>query len=234
MHFLVLQHLDIEPPALIAEVILDAGHSLHVVHLDAGESLPQDMSAYAGIIIMGGPQSANDMHLPYIRNELHWLAAQLRAGMPMLGVCLGSQLMAKAAGGSISASPRRELGWYPVYPTAHAVSDPLFSGLSQVGLPVFQWHGETFSLPEGAQLIASHPDVQAQAFRMGKAQYGMQFHAEVDEALIGQWIEAGAGERAHLGAEGIAALHAATPLHLESMHAFCRSMVCNWLSLMHD
>jgi len=234
MHFLILQHLDIEPPALIAGELQKAGHSLHVLHLDAGDTLPENTSAYAGIVIMGGPQSANDTHLPYIQAELHWLARRLNEGMPMLGICLGSQLMARAAGASISTSPRRELGWYPVYPTAYASDDPLFSGLPETGLVVFQWHGETFSLPDKASLLLTHPEVPAQAFRLAKGQYGLQFHVEVDTALIQLWIDAGASERAHLGAEGVAALHAATPLHLEGMRTFCRGMLRNWLEQLND
>ncbi|MDQ6966783.1 MAG: type 1 glutamine amidotransferase, partial [Mariprofundaceae bacterium] len=162
MHFLVLQHLDIEPPALIAEVLRQAGHSLHTLHLDDGESLPEDVSAYAGIIIMGGPQSANDEHRPYIQTELHWLARRINESMPMLGICLGSQLMAKAAGANISASPQRELGWFPVFPCEATVGDPLFSNLPESGLTVFQWHGETFSLPDKASQLLTHPEVPAQ------------------------------------------------------------------------
>lgn len=232
MNFLILQHLDIEPPALIGEVLREAGHQLHTLNPDRGDALPRDASGYAGIIIMGGPQSANDIHLPHIRDELDWLAGPLEKGTPMLGVCLGSQLMAKAAGGAVSASPKRELGWYRVFPVEQSSGDPLFSDISPSGLTVFQWHGETFSLPESGTLILTHPEVPAQAFRLGKGQYGLQFHVEVDEALIRQWVEAGASERAHLGADGIAALHAATPLHLEPMRAFCRSMVRNWLALL--
>ncbi len=135
---------------------------------------------------MGGPQSANDNHLPYIRDELSWLEQRLAEGMPMLGICLGAQLMAKAAGGRVTGSPQRELGWYPVYPTADTVSDPLFAAMPESGLTVFQWHGETFSIPDRATLIASHPAVPSQAMRLGRAQYGLQFHVEVDAPLIAQ------------------------------------------------
>jgi len=233
MRFLIIQHLDIEPPALIGNVLCKAEHELSFVHLSRGEVLPQDTHGLAGAIIMGGPQSANDIHLPYIRDELDWLAQRIREGLPMLGICLGAQLIAKAAGATISASPSRELGWYPVFPTSKAASDPVFSSLPDEGLTVFQWHGETFSLPDGSSLIATHPDVPSQAFRLGKAQYGMQFHFEVDAPLVNQWIEAGGSEQVHLGIEGINRLHEQTPLHLDSMREHGRQIVLNWLSLLH-
>jgi GMP synthase (glutamine-hydrolysing) len=233
MQFLIIQHLDIEPPALIADVLRDAGHELSYVHVSKGETLPQNTHHLAGAIIMGGPQSANDSHLPYIQAELEWLTLRIREGLPMLGICLGGQLMAKAAGATISASPFRELGWYPVYQTPDATNDPLFSSMPIEGLTVFQWHGETFSIPETATPVMSHPEVPAQAFRLKKAQYGMQFHFEVDDALIEQWIEAGESEQTHLGIKGLDKLHQQTPLYLNAMRAYGQKMVLNWLSLLH-
>ncbi|OIO68628.1 MAG: GMP synthase [Zetaproteobacteria bacterium CG12_big_fil_rev_8_21_14_0_65_55_1124] len=232
MRFLIIQHLDIEPPALIADVLRNARHELSYVHLSKGETLPQNTHDIAGVIIMGGPQSANDSHLPYIQAELKWLEQGIREGLPMLGICLGAQLMAKAAGAAITASPSRELGWYPVFPTSNAANDPLFSFLPENGLPVFQWHGETFSIPDSASPIATHPEVPAQAFRLGKAQYGMQFHFEVDAPLIAQWIDAGESERSHLGPQGISELNTQTTLYLDATRGYGRQIVLNWLSLL--
>lgn len=226
MHFVTFQHLDIEPPALIAEVLLGQGHTLATIHLDQGESLPSSLHGIDGVIIMGGPQSANDAHLPYIRQELAWLEKALAEGMPMLGICLGAQLIARAAGAGIGPSPVRELGWYPIYP---AENDPLFAALPAEGLHVFQWHGETFSLPATATLVATHPDVPHQAFRLGSAQYGLQFHVEVEAPIIENWVEAGASERAHLGRNGIDSLRCQTPEYLPTMQAFCRDMTLAWL-----
>ncbi|MDQ6973024.1 MAG: type 1 glutamine amidotransferase [Mariprofundaceae bacterium] len=232
MRFLVIQHLNIEPPALIGSVLEEAGHELIYTHVNQGEALPENTAGFSGAIIMGGPQSADNAHLDYIRAELDWLKTNLDAGLPMLGICLGSQLMAKAAGGNISASPLRELGWYPVFPTAQSPDDPLFSPLPDQGLTVFQWHGETFSLPDTATTVASHPDVAQQAFRLGLAQYGLQFHIEVDQTLIELWIRAGDSERAHLGEEGLTLLRGQTPLYLSTMRAYCHQMLGNWLALL--
>ncbi|ATX80148.1 GMP synthase - Glutamine amidotransferase [Mariprofundus aestuarium] len=226
MRFLVIQHLDIEPPALIGEVIQSAGHTLITIHLDQGAPLP-DSTGFNGIIIMGGPQSAND-EIDYILSELAWVRETLDRGLPMLGVCLGAQIMAKASGAEIIASPIRELGWHPVYHTVETGNDPLFKDMVD-GLPVFQWHGETFSLTDAMTLLATHFDVPSQAFRLGKAQYGLQFHVEVDESTIRPWIEYGKSERAFLGTEGISLLHRESSLYLGSMQNFCRNMVNNWL-----
>jgi GMP synthase (glutamine-hydrolysing) len=231
MDFLILQHVKIEPPNLIGEVLHDAGHSLHTLHLNCGDALPADTRDFSGVVIMGGPQSANDTHLDYIRDELAWIAERIREGMPMLGICLGAQMMAKAAGGSVSTSPQREVGWYPVYPTRDAVSDPLFSSLPARGLTMFQWHGETFSLPKGATLLATHAKVPGQAFRLGRAQYGMQFHCEVDAPLIEKWLAAGDSECAWLGEAGIRKLREEIPQFLDPMRAYCRQMTLNWLKL---
>lgn len=228
MHFLVLQHLAIEPPALIAETLRSAGHTLTTIHLDQGDELPASTEHIDGVIIMGGPQSANDIHTVYICEELIWLKQAIDEGLPILGICLGAQIMAKAAGAEICSSPVRELGWFPVYQTQASESDPLFS-LMQDGLMVFQWHGETFSLPNSMTLAATHPDVPAQAFRLGKAQYGMQFHIEVTEQIIEDWITAGDSERRHLGDSGISRLRCQTPEYLPNMQDYCRQMVLAWL-----
>ncbi|MDX8404306.1 MAG: gamma-glutamyl-gamma-aminobutyrate hydrolase family protein, partial [Mariprofundaceae bacterium] len=96
MHFLVLQHLDIEPAALIGELIINAGHSVDMVRMDEGESVPTVLEGYNGMVVMGGPMSANDSHLPYIVDEIELLKQAIDADFPVLGLCLGAQLLAKA------------------------------------------------------------------------------------------------------------------------------------------
>jgi len=226
MHFLVIQHLGIEPPALIGETIESAGHTITAIHLDKGDSLP-DSNNFDGFVIMGGPQSANDER-DYIRIELAWVKEALDTKMPMLGICLGAQIMAKAAGAEVFKSQFRKLGWHPVYHTIETGNDPLLKVMPDA-LPVFQWHGETFSLTDTMTLVATHPDVPSQAFRLGKAQYGLQFHVEVDESMIEAWIASGESERAFLGTKGISLLHRESSLYLGSMQNFCRNMVNNWL-----
>ncbi len=234
MHFLVLQHLRIEPAAIIGEMIKGAGHSIEVVRMDEGEVVPGSLAGYDGMVVMGGPMSASDTHLPFIADEIALLKLAISADFPLLGICLGAQLLAKAAGAVIMPSPVHELGWYPLYKTTDAADDPLFAGLADDGLTVFQWHGETFTLPAAATLIATHPQVPHQAFRIGSSQYGLQFHIEVDGAIIESWIEAGERERAVLGDAGIAAIRRQMPKHMPAAHHFCRQMVRAWLTLIRD
>jgi len=226
MHFLAIQHLDIETPALIAEIIAEAGHRLTTVQIDRGESLPDICDEFDGIIIMGGPQSAKDAELA---DEVTWVATALQHGLPMIGICLGAQVMAKAAGASILPSPLRELGWYPVYRTEQTADDALFTAMPDA-LHVFQWHGETFTITDNMTLLASHPEVPAQVFRLGNGQYGLQCHIEVDQAIIDSWIDAGASERDHLGSAGINRVRADGPIYQPAAHSFCRRIIDRWLS----
>lgn len=231
MRFLIIEHLDSEPAGLIGEVIAAAGHQMHHVRVGDGAVVPSDCDGWHGIVVMGGPMSANDSHLPYIVQEIDLLKHAIESDTPVLGICLGSQLLARAAGASIMRSPVRELGWYPIVPSAEAADDPLFAALPEEGMKVFQWHGETFTLPEGAKLLATAADVPNQAFRIGSSQYGLQFHIEVAAPVIDSWIEDGESEREALGSDGIAAIRKESPLRLPEAHRFCRKMVAAWLEL---
>lgn len=229
MRILVWQHIQVEPPALLADVIRQQGHQVDTTLVQ--QPGPKSHDGYDGLIVMGGPQSANDVHLSYIAAELELLRQAIAADVPVLGVCLGAQLLAKAAGAKVLPSPVRELGWYKVLPTSAAKDDPLFALLPQAGLHVFQWHGETFSLPRDATLLATAQDVPHQAFRTGSCQYGLQFHVEADEALIRSWIAAGDDERRHLGKNGVAGIYADTHRYAAGAHGYCRNMCQAWLAL---
>ncbi len=231
MNFLLLQHLQIEPAAIIGEMIEEAGHRIEPVRMDRGEPVPQSLSGFDGVVVMGGPMSANDTHLSFVADEIELLREAIKVDLPVLGLCLGAQLLARAAGAEIVTSPVRELGWYPVLRTRYSAGDPIFRALDDDGLMVFQWHGETFTLPDSATLVATHTDVPQQAFRIGSSQYGLQFHIEVDEPIIESWVEAGESERAALGEAGIAAIRAQSPDYLPAAHSFCRQMIKAWLGL---
>jgi len=235
MRFLVLQHLEIEPPALIGDCLRKEGHTLETVHIHKRDTIPDDLTGYTGLIVMGGPMSANDVSanndLPSIKEEINLLRQAIAQDFPVLGICLGAQLLAKAAGAKILPSPERELGWYRLLSTPDGKTDILFSSLPAEGLDVFQWHGETFLLPQGAKLLASCPKVPNQAFRLGSCQYGLQFHVEVDMPIIHKWIDAGENERTHLGKNGIRNILLETPQHLSAMQSFCSVLCRNWLVL---
>ncbi len=185
---LVLQHIACEPPGVYEEVLREHGAEIIRVEIDEGERLP-DRGDVDAIIAMGGPMSVND------DAELLWLAAEKRfirdavsAGMPYFGVCLGAQLLATSLGAQVYEGPRPEVGLMPVTLTAAALEDGCFAGLPPE-LSTFQWHGDTFELPEGAVLLASSPQYPHQAFRWGERAYGVQFHLEVSGAMVREWAE---------------------------------------------
>src|SRR5262249_43189076 len=154
----------------------------------AGE-LPQfEPRNFAGLVVMGGPMNVDQVdRYPNLAIEVQWLRQAVEAKLPILGVCLGSQLLAKALGSPVYANRIKEIGWYEVEWLPAATDDPLFSTLPRP-TTVFQWHGDTFDLPPGAVQLARSPQCENQAFRYGPSAYGLQFHMEVTAAIIDDWL----------------------------------------------
>jgi GMP synthase (glutamine-hydrolysing) len=183
---LVLQHIACEPPGVYEDVLRERGATLQRVELDEGDALP-DWREFAAIVAMGGPMSVNDDdELPWLSAEKALIEEAVRAGMPFFGACLGSQLLAASLGGVVAPGPAPEVGLLPVFLTEAAAEDPVFGDLP-AELPTLQWHGDTFSLPEGAVLLASSPAYPNQAFRWGRRAYGVQFHLEVSREMAEEW-----------------------------------------------
>jgi GMP synthase-like glutamine amidotransferase len=144
-----------------------------------------DISAYDGLIFMGGPMSVNDP-LPYLDRERALISQAAERGRPMLGICLGSQLIAGALGAEVHRNGEKEIGWFDIHFTRAAADDALFAGLRGPET-VFHWHGETWELPPGGELLAWSQACRHQAFRAGRHIYGLQFHLEVTPAMIADW-----------------------------------------------
>ncbi len=182
---LVLQHIECEPPGAYEDELRAWGLELQRVRVDAGEPLP-DWREFAGIIVMGGPMGAyEEKRLPWLAEEKRLIAAAARAGTPLWGVCLGSQLLAASLGAAVHPGPEAEVGVLPVMPTPAAADDPVFS-LLPGRFHALQWHGDTFELPAGAVQLARSDAYEQQAFVFARA-YGLQFHIEVDVGLAQQW-----------------------------------------------
>ncbi|GAV21128.1 GMP synthase [glutamine-hydrolyzing] [Mariprofundus micogutta] len=228
---LIIQQLEHEPPGMISDIILDNGWQYEVL-MAQQTIIPQAMRNFSGLIIMGGHLSANDTHLEFIDRQIRLLRWCMHFNFPVLGICLGAQLLAKAAGAEIMTSPVRELGWYPMHPTFLAEGDSLFGDLLASGLHVFQWHGETFTLPDHATLLATCPEVVNQAFKLAGRQYGLQFHTQVTESMIQDWISQGTSESAFLGEDGVQDLLNNIPRHLPVARDFCRDIITSWLKLL--
>jgi GMP synthase-like glutamine amidotransferase len=182
---LVFRHIPREPLGLIADA-LDL-RRIEWVYVDLWQSqkLPLPVDQAQGLIFMGGPMSVNDS-LPWLRQEERCITSAISNGVPVLGVCLGAQLLAKCLGSRVSPMGRKEIGWYPVRLRGSAMSDPLFAGLRPVET-VFHWHGETFDLPAGSEWLAESDICPNQAFRCGSNLYGLQFHPEVTPEIISSW-----------------------------------------------
>jgi GMP synthase (glutamine-hydrolysing) len=184
MDWVVLQHVAYEGPGALATVI---GPPVSVVRLDLGHDVPAPsaVAAMAGLVVMGGPMGVHD-DLPWLEPERALLRAATAAGLPVLGVCLGAQQLALALGGDVKQGPASEIGVGEVHLTTDAIDDALF-GPAPTPLPCVHWHGDTFTLPDGAVRLAGNEAYDNQAFRVGPRAYGLQFHVEVTASLVGHW-----------------------------------------------
>ena len=176
---LVLRHEPFEHLGYFEEVLRD--RNISFIYSDLGD--PLDLGAHDGIIVMGGPQSANDQKMA---GELHFIQQALDTKTPVLGICLGAQLIAKALGAHVYRNPEKEIGWAPVYLTADGSGDPVFGRLSSPSM-FFHWHSETFMLPPGAVSLAYSDKCRQQAFRFHNTVYGIQFHPEITPEMIVDW-----------------------------------------------
>ena len=175
----------------------------------------------------------DEQDLPWLRAEKALIAEAVQAGVPFFGACLGSQLLAASLGGQVGPGPAPEVGILPVFLTAAAVTDPVFEGLPRE-LPTLQWHGDTFSLPEGAVLLASSPAYPNQAFRWGRSAYAVQFHLEVSREMAEEWarVPAYADALAEVLGPGAApALVDQLAARAEEMLAHGRALFGRWLDL---
>jgi GMP synthase-like glutamine amidotransferase len=182
---LIVQHVEAEGPGVLADALAAAGVQVRTVRIFAGDRLPVDAGGLAGIVVMGGPMSAReDAGFPSLASELVLLQDALRHQTPVLGVCLGAQLLARAAGGIVSrGAPGLEVGWGWIAATSEAAADPLLAPIG-AGMRVLHWHGDTFDLPPGAVRLAQSALYPQQAFRVGPNAWGLQFHVEVDVATV--------------------------------------------------
>lgn len=180
---LILQHLDADGPAYLDTWLRREERPFHLFNTQAGQQFPQSMQDYAALAVLGGEMSANDP-LPSLRDAERLILEAMALGRPVLGHCLGGQLMARALGAQVMNSPQPEIGWHRMCMLPGPESASWFGEESEP--IVFQWHYDAFALPEGARALASSDACACQAFALGP-HLAMQFHVELDETKLRAW-----------------------------------------------
>lgn len=192
---LSVQNIACETLGTLEQMFLSDGFEIEKVNAQI-DSVPASSHVYGAIVVLGGPMAVYD-NLPYLQREQDLILDAIKNDTPVLGVCLGSQLIAQAAGGRVYKGKKKEIGWHSVYVTP-ASSNDIFRGVTDKTIRVFQWHGDTYDLPSNAKMLA-YSDLYPQAFRIGSA-VGIQFHLEVNRNIIESWIREYGSE---VGAEKI-------------------------------
>lgn len=199
---LVFQHVPHEILGILDPQLRNAGFRIRYVNFGRQPDAVPDLSRYNGLIVLGGPMNCDQVaRHRHLATEVLAIREAIRSGMPVLGICLGSQLLARALGAPVTRNPVKEIGWYPLLPTPAGSEDPLFRHFATEER-IFQWHGDTFAIPQGAVHLARSPDCTNQAFRYGDNVYGLQFHLEVDEPMIHRWLHAPVNVRELAGLHG--------------------------------
>jgi GMP synthase (glutamine-hydrolysing) len=223
----VLQHHPAENLGAIAEALESAALAWQYVRVFDGHPVPTDMKGAGGLVVMGGPEAVYQLdRYPYLRAEIALIENALKAGRPVLGVCLGSQLLAAALGANVRRAAQKEIGWYPVRLRSEASHDRLMRGLPQEFVAC-HWHSDIFDLPAGATALASSELTELQAFRHGDNAWGLLFHAEMTQQIVAALVsEFGEGLK-RVGIDGDAILGSA-PRHLVGLRNIAETIFSRW------
>ncbi|MFN3545628.1 MAG: type 1 glutamine amidotransferase [Thiobacillus sp.] len=227
---LVFRFSPTEGPGYFAEFLDRHGIPWRLVRIDAGDAVPTDLNGVSGLCLMGGPMSVND-DLPWIPPILQLIREAVAKGVPVIGHCLGGQLMAKALGGQVGANPVKEIGWGALEITDADAAQP-WVGTTQGPLPGFHWHGETFTLPQGAVRILRSAHCANQAFVLDDRHLGMQCHVEMTPALVETWCENGADEIAASDSPAVqppAEIRADLGTRTDALHALADKIYSRWI-----
>ncbi|MGH7001406.1 MAG: type 1 glutamine amidotransferase, partial [Stellaceae bacterium] len=225
----VLQHHPAETLGAIADALENAALAWQYIRVHEGQPIPESIRGAGGLIVMGGPQTVYELgDYPYLRDEMRLIEAALKENKPILGVCLGSQLLAATLGARVYRGASREIGWYPVRLADNASGDRLLHGVA-TEFTAAHWHSDIFDLPAGATALASSEKTPLQGYRYGEKAYGFLFHAEMTEEILAALIaEFGDGLK-RVGLDGEAIL-AAAPRHLPQLGQIAATVFARWAS----
>jgi GMP synthase (glutamine-hydrolysing) len=230
MQVLVVEQHDQSSVGVVGDTLRELGVGLRTIWGARGDALPRSHRDYDGIVVLGGTMTAlDDKARPYFPALTRLIREFAAADKPVLGICLGSQLVARAFDAELRIGGELELGFHTVAPAPAAADDPVFCELGEP-LPLFQWHTDHYGLPAGAELLATGERYGHQAFRIGRTVYATQFHFEVTESMVRNWIELSPEleEQAPGSREWVPAQFTG---HGEASMAFCRAVTRRWIGL---
>jgi len=222
------------PVGIVGEALAEYGAVLHTVAADEGQALPSAPDGYAGLVVLGGPQDAWDdaqgPHFPQVMELIRGFAAE---DIPVMGICLGAQLAARAFGARVYRHTVPEIGVAPIEFTQAASDDPLLGGLGPRHHLV-QWHYDTFEFPDGAVPLARSEACERQAFRLGSSLYAFQFHPEATAGIVQGWASRFGEEARERNRAVLDGLDAALAEHLPAAEGFARKLTRRWVSLCEE
>ncbi len=224
----IFRHYPTEGPGYFATVLERQGLRWELLRIDAGDPVPAAAKVFAGLVFMGGPMSVND-ELPWIPQILALIRDAVQKDVPVLGHCLGAQLMAKALGGAVTRNPVKEIGWGRVDVVDDDGARNWFGDTRS--FLSFHWHGETFSLPKNASRIAASPYCANQAFVLGK-HLGLQCHVEMTPEMISAWCQSGEKEIRYAKSPAVRhadEIQAQLPARVAALHRVADRLYERWI-----
>ncbi len=227
----IFRHAPTEGPGYFAILLEQHGIPWQLTAIDEGDAVPVSAAEYSGLCFMGGPMSVNDA-LPWIEPVCALIRDAVARNIPVIGHCLGGQLMSKALGGTIHRNPLKEIGWSQVSPQSNDTAQRWLGDQAEATATVFQWHGETFSLPPGASLVLANASCPHQAFALGP-HLAMQCHIEMTPEMIAtwsmQWPEEVANTSDHSAIQTPATMLQETPARLPAMRQLADQLYGVWI-----
>lgn len=225
----IFRHAPAEGPGFLAEFLDARALPWQLIRIDAGEPVPADASQFSGLVFMGGPMSVND-DLPWIAPVLALIRDAVARDIPVLGHCLGGQLITRALGGAVTKNAVKEIGWGEVSADDSAAARAWFGDVTSA--TAFHWHGETFSLPAAATHLLSSRHCSNQAYALGK-HLALQCHVEMTEGMIREWCEIGAEEISanadSAGVQSAAVIKSLMPRHLPQLQRIAENLYMHWV-----
>ena len=226
----IFRHASVEGPGYLAGFLDARNIPWELLAIDAGAAVPTSASAYSGLVFMGGPMSVND-ELPWLAPVLALIREAVATDIPVLGHCLGGQLISKALGAVVSANPAKEIGWGEVAVADNPIARDWFGEVKS--WHAFHWHGDTFTPPQGATPVLSSPGCANQGYVLGK-HLALQCHVEMTAAMIADWCVVGADEIAAANSpyvQTVREIQGQTEQNLPPLHQIADRLYTKWLDV---